>query len=188
MTKVVRQCSTCSAEYRSIERVLGTSGRCKRCAKRCLLIVKCPGCGLERIADSRYPQCKSCAATGKNNPNWKNGGGSGLAGRFGRDGAGLSWKKQRKLALERDGYRCCDCGKTAAQLGRNPDVDHVVPYRVSLSHNLDNLMTRCHSCHMTAEASREAVWGGVRFGGAFRQLRSQNVTPLHHTGTQRCFP
>lgn len=39
------------------------------------------------------------------------------------------WCKARRMALSRDDYRCQNCGKTAEQIGRNPDVHHIVSLR-----------------------------------------------------------
>lgn len=56
------------------------------------------------------------------------------------------WHEQRRLALERDGYRCALCGSTD-RIG----VHHIIPHRYSHSHDLDNLVTLCRSCHSRQE-------------------------------------
>ena len=60
---------------------------------------------------------------------------------------GHGWERQRKLALKRED--CCrHCGNT-----ENLQVHHIIPYRISKSNSLDNLMILCRSCH-TKEDSR----------------------------------
>jgi hypothetical protein len=59
-----------------------------------------------------------------------------------------------------------DCGKTREEMGRRPHVDHVIPYRISRSHALENLKCRCPSCHKKAEATRTELWDGKTFGGS----------------------
>lgn len=71
---------------------------------------------------------------------------------------GKNWIKQRKKALIRDNYTCQKCGKTAKELGKNPDVHHKKPIRTfskdeieSKANDLDNLITLCRSCHSIEE-------------------------------------
>jgi len=142
---------------------------------------QCTGCSQvvrrkKKSKKRKYPTlCRSCANvemmkgrdySGPNSPTWKGGHRYWQAGKLGRDKDGLSWKAQRQLAWERDDYICQDCHKTREELGQNPDVDHVVPYRISFSHALENLLCRCRSCHKKAEATRTELWGGKSFGGA----------------------
>ena len=59
------------------------------------------------------------------------------------------WALARRAALDRDGWRCRDCGR-AGRL----EVDHVQPLdRGSPPFELSNLMTRCRVCHW------EKTWG-----------------------------
>lgn len=54
-------------------------------------------------------------------------------------------KKLRLLILERDGYRCCLCGKTAKET--KLEVDHKVPVAKGGKDSLDNLWTLCIDCN-----------------------------------------
>lgn len=72
-------------------------------------------------------------------------------------------ERSEKKALERDGYECVVCSKTKAEIGRNPDVHHIVPVRVFAqaadktkedAHTLDNVVTLCVSCHRKADFGR----------------------------------
>lgn len=56
------------------------------------------------------------------------------------------WKTIRRLAVERDGAKCALCGSTD-----RIQVHHIVPYRYSHSHDLENLVTLCRSCHSKEE-------------------------------------
>lgn len=72
---------------------------------------------------------------------------------------GKNWKKQRSEAWKRDNHTCQLCEKTKDDLGRNPDVHHIIPFELFLdkykdiekasvfANLLDNLITLCHSCH-----------------------------------------
>lgn len=96
------------------------------------------------------PTCSWALATKRNqagpaNPAWKGGHQHWKPGRAGRDKNGLSWKQQRQLCWERDSYSCQKCGYYNPK--RNPDCHHIVPYRVSFSHALDNLISLCKKCH-----------------------------------------
>ena len=52
---------------------------------------------------------------------------------------------QRRIALERDGYRCRMCGRPAAI------THHILPRRYGGPDAADNLMTVCASCHGKVE-------------------------------------
>lgn len=101
------------------------------------------------------------AFTGEGHPNWR-GGGNGPYGK--------GWADVRRRALERDGYECVVCGTTREELGRNPDVHHIVPVRVFVesddwskedAHYLENVVTLCPSCHRRAEFG-QLERGGLR--------------------------
>lgn len=103
------------------------------------------------------PNCQyewlSEAFTGDGHPNWK----GGVEASYGR-----GWNRVRKRALERDGHECVLCGVSKAELGRNPDVHHIVPVRAfvetpvtteSDAHYLENVVSLCPACHRKTEFS-----------------------------------
>jgi len=68
-------------------------------------------------------------------------------------GYGLrAWKLARRQALVRDGYQCQCCGIVVH--GKEAHVHHNVPKRDGGTDYLDNLETRCRSCH-SKETVRE---------------------------------
>jgi hypothetical protein len=54
-------------------------------------------------------------------------------------------KKLRLLILERDGYRCCLCGRTAKET--KLEVDHKIPVAKGGTDSLNNLWTLCIDCN-----------------------------------------
>ncbi|RXK50557.1 HNH endonuclease [Halorientalis pallida] len=91
------------------------------------------------------------AFTGEGHPNWE----GGDTGNYGQ-----GWNRSRKNALERDGYECTHCGKTREEIGRNPDVHHIVPVRVFAAargftkadaHYKENVVSLCIDCHRKAD-------------------------------------
>lgn len=88
----------------------------------------------KEIARGNLPESLHGAA----HPRWKGG-----------ERTDYQWKKQRKFALIRDGYKCRRCGITVT--GKNNDVHHVVAWLQSKDHSLDNLVTLCASCHSQLE-------------------------------------
>jgi 5-methylcytosine-specific restriction endonuclease McrA len=59
------------------------------------------------------------------------------------------WKKMRKKALHRDGYRCVDCRQARDELGAVPlEVHHLTYVRMGVE-RLEDLVTLCQRCHGT---------------------------------------
>jgi 5-methylcytosine-specific restriction endonuclease McrA len=126
--------------------------------------LECDVCG---AAFERYPgniqgdvvvcseECRAAwlseAFSGEGHPNWRGGGNQEY---------GPGWNEVRQAALERDDHQCVVCGATSEDLGRNPDVHHIVPVRafaeseettVEDAHYLDNVVSLCIDCHRKAE-------------------------------------
>lgn len=77
---------------------------------------------------------------------------------------GPNWTSQRRLALQRDRYRCRTCGLDGAAEGALLHVHHVRPFReygyvrgeneaYQQANQLDNLVTLCPACHRQAESA-----------------------------------
>jgi DEAD/DEAH box helicase domain-containing protein len=68
---------------------------------------------------------------------------------------GPDWQKIRDRVRFRDEYRCRVCG--AAEIGRDHDVHHIIPFRSfanrELANQLSNLVTVCPVCHRRAETA-----------------------------------
>jgi len=73
---------------------------------------------------------------GENHPCWK----GGISFYYSEDS---TWQLARRQALKRDKYICQICGNKDIPL----DVHHKIPFRVCKSHDLDNLLSVCRSCH-----------------------------------------
>ena len=62
----------------------------------------------------------------------------------------------RFTVLQRDGFRCQYCGRTAADPGVVLHVDHVVPVAVGGATSASNLVTACADCNL-GKSSRPVV-------------------------------
>lgn len=66
-----------------------------------------------------------------------------------------NWSKAKRNTLQRDDHQCQRCGRTAKEMGREPDVHHIVPIREfdepNDAHTLDNLVALCRGFHMAIE-------------------------------------
>jgi len=124
----------------------------------------CEWCGKEyEDYPSRYKRTRFCSEkcrrewvrefnSGENSYLWK--GGNSV------DYRGANWHKQRFLAIQRDDFKCVDCGITNSECIEkykfSLSVHHIKPYR-SFKNNykeankLDNLTTLCTSCHKIRE-------------------------------------
>lgn len=96
-------------------------------------------------------QWLSTSMRGANHPNWK----GGDTGPY-----GPGWEPVRREALARDDHRCQLCGRSKSEIGRNPDVHHIVPVRWFVesddhtredAHFLENVISLCVSCHRKAD-------------------------------------
>ena len=67
------------------------------------------------------------------------------------------WAAIRREVLERDGWRCRECGKP----GRL-EVHHLEPLHKGGSNDVGNLVALCRGCHIAAhrrpETAEQAAW------------------------------
>lgn len=100
---------------------------------------------------------KSATQSGSNSPLWRGGKTMPYVG---------AWKRQRRLARERDGGICLTCGST-----NRPQIHHVIPARYGGTHDLSNLVTLCRSCHSREELKVNALYRGTLFPSQRRSDR-----------------
>lgn len=160
MTQICEQCK------QSFE-----ASRARFCSKACreqslrIYEAECTTCGkitlLKKFDFERRQTtlCKSCLGSVRNNPSgsahshWQGGHKYWSKGRFGKDPQDLSWSRQKRLCWERDNYTCQHCGKSRQTEGPdwNPDAHHITPWTYCHSHDLNNLVGLCDSCHKIAD-------------------------------------
>ena len=69
----------------------------------------------------------------------------------------ISWSIARKIVLDRDRYKCRVCGKASLsedfdQISRiklEVEVHHIIPRKIGGSNSFKNLISLCHSCHVS---------------------------------------
>lgn len=68
---------------------------------------------------------------------------------------GPEWWEIRRKVLQRDNYRCQECGISNAdsrrKYGKGLSVHHIQPYEDGGTHDLDNLVSLCMACHARTE-------------------------------------
>lgn len=163
---VNKKCGTCGKEY-SVARRFAKSRYCsRRCkgkahsiwmsknnpSKRLVKYVSCGNCGnYFRVPKSRVARSKNgifcsyaCWHEYLLNHPWIN-----KLWKGGRSGArmGREWYRYRLRTLKRDYYTCKVCGATKQDSKVKIVVHHIIIYKVSKSHDLENLITLCRTCH-----------------------------------------
>lgn len=83
------------------------------------------------------------------------------------------WRRAKLNVLDRDGYRCVICGADREELGRNPDVHHIIPVRlfkespdhaIADAHFQENLVSLCITHHRRADHGRippRVLWDAI---------------------------
>lgn len=78
-----------------------------------------------------------------------------------RGSYGESWHVNRQKVLERDDHKCQYCGKTKEELGQEPDVHHIKPFRefdeAKEANKTENLICLCPKHHKRAEHNKIEV-------------------------------
>lgn len=71
---------------------------------------------------------------------------------------GASWPYAKRQVLERDNHQCQECGKIKVEIGKEPDVHHLIPFDFfgldyhEIANELSNLICLCPSCHTKRDA------------------------------------
>lgn len=124
------------------------SSHCKKRISEALMGIRLSPLHKQHISEARKgmvlgeTHCQHISEVMRGNRHWNWKGGCSMF-------RGDDWRWQRNTALRRDNYTCQDCGRKrdSAHLA----VHHLVPYRISESNSLENLVTLCQSCHMKRE-------------------------------------
>ena len=60
------------------------------------------------------------------------------------------WRALRRKVLERDGYKCCQCGITQEESGYPLQIHHIRAPKGNkeLFYDINNCVTLCHACHV----------------------------------------
>lgn len=78
----------------------------------------------------------------------------GYYGRKGKDySRGQDWRRQKLLALQRDGWEARCCGKRKGLV-----VHHIVEYAFTQDNSLGNLVTLCRGHHTGGHRSKVFLW------------------------------
>jgi len=96
--------------------------------------------GLSKLTAKKMHQKYSFV--GPKNPNWR--GGSPI-------NRGKDWGKNKLKCLKRDKYICQRCGYNGQNNKSFMHVHHIIPYRISNSNKLKNLIVLCKNCHHKRE-------------------------------------
>ncbi|MCB0078071.1 MAG: DEAD/DEAH box helicase [Anaerolineales bacterium] len=99
---------------------------------------------------------------------------------------GPNWRQQRDLARQREGFRCADCRIAEADLGRELDIHHLIPFRefgyvaglndgYLAANELSNLLALCPTCHKRREPFHRSETA-IGLQGVAHAL--QNIAPL----------
>ncbi len=81
---------------------------------------------------------------GKNNPAWR----GGFSKTYQENRTERQWNRIRKEVYKRDNWTCQICRK---HCHKDIQCHHIIPYRISLNDNQENLITLCKSCHIKEE-------------------------------------
>lgn len=175
-----KQCVHCGKSFY----VAKTHSNAKYCSRKCYTDYRwgeshiktriCKYCGakFDKFASDENVCCsKRCSRLYRSIVN------QGEKSRFWRGGKMApyhkEWRTYRRLALERDNYKCAFCDST-----KNISVHHINPYRYSRNHNLDNLVTLCRRCHSKEEYRvNKATAEAMEYGRLVRRYRLAGLEP-----------
>jgi 5-methylcytosine-specific restriction endonuclease McrA len=157
-TMISRICETCGTAFDVTPSNAGARWCSKKCwniraaintiCRQCQTDFRAYKCNDTAFCSKRcYSAWQSTNQRGEAHPSWK--GGSSRHYRRGAD-----WKTQAALARERDKYQCVRCGihqDTLTGGRKRLDVHHIIPWSISKTNVLSNLMSLCRKCHIAVE-------------------------------------
>jgi len=171
--KITLECKKCSKKF---ERWDSQENRSNYCSKECVYednqrktgeehpkwnkkTLECEICKEEyKVTQFRSETSKFCSRkcqgewisqkwTGENHPRWV----EGQTDYYGED-----WRNKRTQTLERDNYKCQNCGREEHLHVHHIQARHTFK-KVEDSNFLENLIVLCRSCHPKAEAGKIQV-------------------------------
>lgn len=157
--KVTLKCLVCEKEFKRKPSALKAPGAGRYCSLDCMFKAKtrkvlliCQFCGKKfyrALSQVRRGWNKYCSSecwyntiVGRGNPNYSH-------GRRMTPHNFSNWKRIRKLVLFRDAYTCQICGSHSDLV-----VHHIIPCRISVINELNNLITHCRRCHRLIEGDK----------------------------------
>ena len=163
-TRIAKVCVVCGTQF-EVRKYRTTAKFCsKDCwSRRGTITRNCASCGTPftdyKSNDPRFCS-KPCYSNwqmqnvrGSRHPSWK----GGTSSHYRR---GFDWKEAAAAARERDEFTCQRCGIHQSELPgkkRRLEVHHIVPYSVSKSNHLSNLISLCRPCHSAVEPAPAEV-------------------------------
>lgn len=104
---------------------------------------------------------------------------------------GSKWirPEKRHAIYERDGYKCCYCGRHAEAADAHAvlTLDHVTPRELGGGHEAGNLVTACLTCNSARRDLPMARWirhlasNGADVTGMAGRVRRQTSRPVTRT-------
>lgn len=104
------------------------------------------------------PDCRWKGLSGPNSPNWR----GGYAPYYGDN-----WDQVKRMMLKKCNYACRECGATKVELGKHPDVHHIIPIKTfkgnwKQANVLSNLTVLCRACHQRLERNFDKARNDAR--------------------------
>lgn len=176
--KLAKSCTVCGDAFEVSAHRVGAKYCSKACWNRRGAIARsCRECG-QSFTDYRSNGSQFCSkpcysawqiknVRGRRHPSWK----GGTSAHYRR---GFDWKEQAERARARDGHQCQRCGIHQSALPgkrKRLDVHHIVPYSISRSNHLLNLVSLCRRCHIAVEPSPAEV-------RTMRRRKTEGYLPL----------
>lgn len=102
----------------------------------------------KKACQVEWQRLNNALVSGENNFNWR----GGYTPYY-----GPNWRKQRRLARQRDNFTCRRCGITETESSRKLDVHHLIAFReygierYKEANHLGNLISYCNVCHLIVE-------------------------------------
>jgi len=192
--QITKICTVCGIEKPLEEfnkQKLGKYGRrayCRECQKKAAAEYRCSEQGRQkrnawkktekgRACQARYRASEACRASRRAREQTEE-----YKQRRKRARDESRFGGNREKALQRDGYRCVDCGsKKNLQVHHIDELGRNKPKEIQ-NHSLDNLVTLCGDCHLKRHNPVLARWG-KRGGGYYSSHSNASRASVSETDT-----